>query len=257
MTNSKIIKAVRAPITLGDTELDVYQLPDSSYGYEYIWLAELIQRDKQILSNKKSPYYLKGIVGEALANQTIKIDGISASDNKKKYLTQDQLMAVLAAFSKLGHDNCLAILLACAIEALERRADAAFNVLRTEEERNQRFIIRRDGILSRHFWTDTVDWWVKNHPEQVSDNYRRFVYSNVSDCLNRTLFGKTARQLLEHYDLPKDASPRDYFPSETLRLVDSIEKAVGVRVRKTGAEPKQALKEMLAFMGIEPDESLL
>jgi hypothetical protein len=77
MTNSKIIKAVRAPITLGDTELDVYQLPDSSYGYEYIWLAELIQRDKQILSNKKSPYALQNILGKDKTNWNTKVNGIS------------------------------------------------------------------------------------------------------------------------------------------------------------------------------------
>ena len=77
MTNSKIIKAVRAPITLGDTELNVFQLPDGSYRYGYDFLASLIERDKQILSNKKSPYALQNILGKDKTNWNTKVNGIS------------------------------------------------------------------------------------------------------------------------------------------------------------------------------------
>jgi hypothetical protein len=78
------IKAVRATITLGDIDLDVFQLPDGSYGYTYEWLGTVIGRDKSILSNKNSPFCLyslnKSLSKEALTNQRVSVEGISKAN---------------------------------------------------------------------------------------------------------------------------------------------------------------------------------
>ena len=157
-------------------------------------------------------------------------------------------------FTMEGNRKALALVAACGVEALERRADNAFGVLRTEQERNERFVTRRDSILSRTFWTDVIEDYTKTH--EVSDNYRRFVYNNVSDYLNRSLFGKSSKEIREHYNIG-NYSPRDYFPSQTIKLVDTIEKATGVRVKNNNVDPKQALKDVVSMLGIEPDENRL
>jgi hypothetical protein len=138
-------KAVRAAIKLGDIELDCYQMPDGSYGYSYDWLANLINRDKSILSDKKSPYYLDSLVkaasGKGFSSQNTAVEGISKS--KFKFVDSHTLMLILDSLVKLGHQDVLKLLTACAIEALDRRADAAHKKVRTEEEHNQRLIERQ------------------------------------------------------------------------------------------------------------------
>ncbi len=56
----------------------------------------LINKDKQILSDKKSPFYLptlsKGLVAIGKFNQTISVEGISGT---YKYLTEQQIIEIL------------------------------------------------------------------------------------------------------------------------------------------------------------------
>lgn len=146
MTGNSITKAVRATINLGDIELDCYQMPDGSYGYSYVWLAHLIDRDKSILSNKKSPYYLDSLVksagGKGFTNLSTAIEGISKS--KFKFVDSHTLMLILDSLVKLGHQNVLNLLTACAIEALDRRADVAHQKVRAEQEYNERLDERQN-----------------------------------------------------------------------------------------------------------------
>jgi hypothetical protein len=139
-------------------------------------------------------------------------------------------------------------------EAIESRTGASVGIVRTLEEKNEMLIAYRDSIIARRFWIDCVEHHLKHN--EVSDNYRKWVYYTVSECISLQLFGLTFKQLREHYAC-SDQTPRDWQPIDTLTLIDSIEKTVGVRVKKLGADPKQALKDMLWFMGIEPDLNLL
>ncbi len=184
--------------------------------------------------------------------EKIKVQGgtkpvsIITLDDVSKYWT-------LAAF-QTQNVKAIALLAASQSEALERRADAAFGVMREEEERNARFVTRRDSIISRHFWTDCIDRYCKTH--EVSDNYRRWVYLNVSDYLNKALFGMKSKEIRQHYDIGEN-SPRDYFPTETLKIVETIEKATALRVKMTDSCPKQAIKDVVALLGVEADKMLL
>ncbi|MGL5076887.1 MAG: hypothetical protein ACRDBG_13830 [Waterburya sp.] len=247
------IKAVRATITLGDIELDVFQLPDGKYFLSVMQLAESIGISHKRFAEFRELKLAQSLYPEGFRMaEKVKVEGgtkpvsIISLDDVSKYWT-------LAAF-QTQNQIAIALLAASQTEALERRADNAFNVIRTEKERNERFVTRRDGILSRHFWTDCIEHYCKTH--EVSDNYKKFVYIHVSDYLNKALFGMNSKQLLEHYDLIS-GSPRDYFPSETLKLIDTIEKATAVRVDKNDVCPKQALKDVVGMLGIEPDLTLL
>lgn len=256
MPTSTTVKAIRATILLGDIELDVFQLPDSSYVINSTDIAEAINihhaRVAEICATKQA----QKLIGTRFEAADFSPNKLKCSDsgNISGYST-DVAYFIWQYEATKGNQLAESLVFSTGVEALERRADQAFGVLRTEQERNQGFEIRKDGILSRNFWTDTVEWYIKNN--EVSDSYKRFVYINVSDGLNRQMFGMTSKQLKEYYGLKSSESVRDFLPSDTLKLVDSIEKAVAVRVRKTGVEPKQALKEMLVFLGVDPDTSLL
>jgi hypothetical protein len=160
-------------------------------------------------------------------------------DDVSKYWT-------LAAF-QTQNQLAIAFLAASQSEALERRADAAFGKIRTEQERNECFIIRRDGIISRHFWTDCVDSYYRSN--EVSENYKKWIYVQVSDMVNKSILGTTARAYRESLGLPEGVSTRDYLSAGQLKQIDTIEKAAGMRANRDGLCPRQALKDVIGLIG--------
>lgn len=98
--NSQPQKAVRATILLGDISIDCYMLPNGEYQYDYAFLADIIDRDKSILSNKKSPFYLPNLLEAApLVNKntlTVVAEVIGKS-YRYKTVSQSQLMVILKA----------------------------------------------------------------------------------------------------------------------------------------------------------------
>lgn len=251
---SSVIKAVRAQITLGDIELDVFQLPDGSYVMSSTQIAELMGRTEKYYRPKYLSKELQALLGERLATVQ-SLTKVAFESTRINPLPLDVVGICFAFEASKGNQTALGLVVASQIESLERRADAAFGVLRTEEERNQRFATRLEGICSRHFWTDTIYEYIKTH--DVSDNYIRFIYTNVSDCVNLKLFGMKAKKVREYFGLSDGLLLRDFLPSETLKIIDTIEKATAVRVRQTDSEPLQALKDVISLLGIEPDSSRL
>jgi hypothetical protein len=240
-----VIKAIKATITLGDIDLDVFQLPDGKYFLSLTQVAESIDMPLKRMSQIRELNMAKTLYPQGFRmSETVKVEGgtkpvsIISLDDVSKYWT-------LAAF-QMQNVKAMALLAASQAEALERRADAAFDIKRSEEERNERHVIRRDGIVSRHFWTDVIDQYTKTH--EVSENYRRFVYLNVSNMVNQAVLGMTATKFRATLDVPSSAPIRDYLTTEQLKQIDTIEKAAGMRVARDGLCPKQALKDVISLI---------
>jgi hypothetical protein len=244
-------KAVRATITLGDIELDVFQLPDESYRYSltqaFISIAnedydtkQASKRYIEICNSKKAQHLAVPTL------QTYEKTKIEGENQVVKLISQADVMSFWAMAAFLGHSKAFGLIVACGIEALERRADAAFNVKRTEEEYNQRLVIRRDGIISRYFWTDVIDEYLRTH--EVSNNYKRFIYIHVSDMVNNAVLGMTAKQFRESQGLPDGITTRDYCTTAQLKQIDTIENAAAMRVKKNDVCPKQALKDVISLI---------
>jgi hypothetical protein len=240
------VKAIRATIKLGDIDIDVFQLPDGSYGYGYAWIASLIQKDKSILSDKKSIWGLfklsNGIIGGTLTNQKVNVDGITYV-----YLTSEQLMVVLGGAVSLDPEPFLPLLTACAIEALERRSDNAFGVKRTEEQRNQFLKARMEGKCVRRTLTDSIKEYINRHPE-LSESYSRFVYSNCTDCVNLVVLGAKSKQVKVELDLKPTGLLRDVIPYATLREIEAVEVLSGRLIDAEDLEPLEACKKALQLI---------
>lgn len=235
------VKAAKATILLGNIELDCLQFPDGSYHFFINQLNEELGIKASDSTGKK---YLQPLL-EANPNRVNKasVEGIKSH---LKTLSIDLVSEAIGIYATLGNQKCIAVAIACISEALERRADKAFNVIRTEQEINERFKTRQLSILSRTFWTDCIDAYVKRRG--LDDGYSKFIYANVSNYLNKALFGKTSKEIRDYYGVGNN-SPRDYFPSETLRCVEAIERATALRVLNTNSEPLQALKDVVAYLG--------
>jgi hypothetical protein len=246
MKNSTV-KAVRATITLGDIEIEVYQLPCG----KYIWGATHItnaigirhSRVAEICATKQAQSLASKGIGVADFSSISVITDIG----KGKGYSTEVAYFVWQYEAFKGNELAAALVFASGVEVLERRADAAFGKIRTEQERNERFIIRRDGIVSRHFWTDCIDAYCRSN--EVSDNYKKWVYIQVSDMVNKSILGMTAKAYRESLGLPEGISTRDYLDTEQLKQIDTIEKAAGMRVKRDGLCPKQALKDIISLIG--------
>jgi hypothetical protein len=237
------IKAVQAKIKLGDIELDVFQFPDGSYGYTYEWLGTVIGRDKSILSDKKSPFHLyrlnESLSKETLTNQRIFVEGISKA--KLNYLTEPQLMVVLGSLAYMVPDKVVPLLVACGIEVLERRADRAFGVIRDEEERDNRMAARVKGKVARRSLTDVIKDYMDSH--ELSDSYKRFIFSNCSDHLNKIILGAKAKQAREFYQIPESSLLRNHIPVAALRELELTEEMAARLIEERDMEPLEAVKQ--------------
>lgn len=243
---SQTIKAIKATIKLGNTDLDVFQLPNGEYAWAAKHITDAIQirhsRVAQISATKQA----QSLIGQGLevadfSPKKLIFDGGRASG----YSTEIAFFVWQYEAIK-GNELAQSLVFACGAESLERRADAAFNIKRSEEERNQRFVSRRDGILSRSFWTDCIDTYLQTN--SVSKHYKKYIYSLVSDQVNKAILGSTAKEYRESLGLPKGISTRDYLTTEQLKQIDTIEKAAGMRVTKNNVDPNQAIKDVIGLI---------
>jgi hypothetical protein len=131
------------------------------------------------------------------------------------------------------------LLAASAIESLERRADEAFGIIRTEQERNERFEARVNGKMVRRTLTDAIKDYCDRHNK--SESYTKFVYSNCSDYLNEIVLGAKSKQAKEFYDLPKSTLLRNHIPVKALK---ELEYAEEFATRLIDSKDMECLKAM-------------
>ncbi len=81
---------------------------------------------------------------------------------------------------------------------------------------------------------------IKAHAEDVSDNYKKFIYTNASDRVNKIVFGRNAKKLRESWNCTE---LRDAMTFEELSHIDSVERLAVRLIDELGYEPLSAVKE--------------
>jgi hypothetical protein len=146
-------KAARAVITLGNIELDVFQLPDGAYQISQSQTTNAVnkppKRMVELSMSEKGQILIQSGFEKGLK---VKVDG-SKPVNLIPLEVAFQFWVLELA---IGNQDALALVVACGVEALERRADAAFGILRTEEDRNNWLAQRADSKLYRRPFTDKL-----------------------------------------------------------------------------------------------------
>lgn len=245
MTKPQIARTIQ--IQLGGETLSCLQLPNGGYRIGASQLWDFFEIDN--VQNNASRD-CKRLLGKGYDNviSNVKTD---VRPRAIPVLTLAAVGIVAAQLTAKGNKKALSFTIACAVEALERRLDAAVGKEVSEQERDIRF----GGILSRHFWTDTIKWYIDTH--DVSDQYKRFVYVNASDMLNRALFGMPAKEIREYLGLAKETPIRDVLPAETLQLIESLERTIAVKVKNTKEEPLESMRDYIWHLDIKPDRERL
>lgn len=179
-----ILTVRRAVIKLGDIELDVFQMPDGSYQLSETGCETAVNKTERSIRNflrGKSPQALpyKGFHAGKLSVQgePMKINGIPF-ELAIAYWTKEAMSSNLQAIALLG---------ACAAEALERRADKAFAIDKTEEQRNADFA----DFLFR--WQMTRQMARNSHAGFAEACLKKHHPGNlVHDYMTVLIFGDTA-----------------------------------------------------------------
>ncbi len=133
---SDLVKAIRTTMMLGSIKLDVYQLPDGSYGISKAQTCEVVNLDRKQLSQLLKKDILKAIAGKgsSLSEQVVKMSYEGNNDKVDLIPLEMATLIWMASGSEVGK----ALAYSCVLESLERRADEAFWLKRTEEEWNKR-----------------------------------------------------------------------------------------------------------------------
>lgn len=228
---SKTIKAIRAEIFLGDISLNVYQMPNGEYKLAGRNVTDAVGEHNSSLTREMGVKSLK-----ALPNADLSLTHLKAESGETfiPVAIQDAT-EYWGRVAKKGNHLAIAILVASATEAIERRADAAFNVKRTEEERNERFKARVEGKIARRTFTDAIQAYIDRHPE-LSGSRINFMYNNASDRVNKAVFGRVAKILCRDFKADKDCL-RDSFNDTELRRIAMVEEEAMYLIDNQDVDP--------------------
>lgn len=138
MSDTKTIRAVKKSILIGDINVDVFQMPDGDYRYGYNFIANLIEKDKSVLSDKRGIYYIGKLIESQCYGQNVFLDDIRLPYVS---ISSQDLNKALGNLAVLGCQPAIALMVACMAEALETRANQAFNVAQPSiETRNTKIV---------------------------------------------------------------------------------------------------------------------
>jgi hypothetical protein len=135
------MKATRSTIPLGTKQLDGFMLPDGSYRMSQTQAAEsvgLTERNAREFLQSKA---LKSLLGEGYTPAISDIEADpeqSRGGSRIRALSLDAVSAYWLWQAYRGNKQALSLCMGLLTESLERRFDAAFGVIRTEDERNDR-----------------------------------------------------------------------------------------------------------------------
>ncbi len=225
-------KAVRATIKLGDTELDVFQLPNGEYRLSKGQACDVVNLDRKRLSQIFQKNSLKALLGEgkSLSEFTVK----SKVEGENANLDLLPINIVLLLWSEVPEGKVL--VQAAAFEALERRADTAFGIQRTEEERNERLKLRSQSKITRRSYTDILK--EKLIEQYGEDGYKAMAkqgyFRDVTIKVNMHLFGQ-----------PHFKCDRDNMTTDQLVDIEHFEKMLERRARRY---PEHTAEQLMQWM---------
>lgn len=235
-----IISVERATIQLGDMSLEVFETETpGEYRLSQSQVLETIGASKSWFSGvgNDSPRVL-----EWLRSKGFRGSGIEAKIKNEvkarrvKLITISDAVLVWLHFASNGNDLAKNLLAACAAEAIERRADKAFDNTRAEEEYNARLAARLKGKQTRRTLTDAIhDWYVANK----GDRPEHIIYAIVTNKIYSALWGMTAEDIESHLSCKRHKS-RCFMSAESLHVLEIAEANVRDCIDYDGMNPISA-----------------
>jgi hypothetical protein len=105
-------------------------------------------------------------------------------------------------------------------------------------------LVRDVGKNLRLDLTEATKAYLERHPE-LSDNERKWIYSNMTDRLYLSVFALKAKQLVEIHGCKKNEL-RDYFSKRELGVISSVELTAARYIEVHDMHPIEAVKQAIA-----------
>ena len=153
-------------------------------------------------------------------------------------LTDFSKVALLLAL-KGNNEKARAIVEASIELPIKMSYDKAFDQRVSSEQNLRWFNARVAGKAVRRTLTDAIDYYLEN-TANLSDNYRKFIYSNVSNKVNLIVFNRTSKRLKKDWGCNM---VRDNMTSRELDLVRQVEDLAMRLIDHQGYEPMKAVDE--------------
>jgi hypothetical protein len=161
----------------------------------------------------------------------------------------DWVPSILQCLARSGNDGAWEILSVFAGLSLQQLFCDAFGEKFETAERQAWLQARYGAIEKRNEWTDSIKLYGETH--EVSENWKRFIYANVSDRLNIALTGHKAAYWVAQFGCTS-GTLRENWNFRHLSNIDSIEKHATILVLR-GREPMDALNAAIEFFDYEVD----
>lgn len=236
MTNNTV-KVVRATIFLGSIPIEVFQMPNGDYLLSQTQVAKAVNNEEDSFRR-----FLRSKSPEALPYKDFRPDKLAVEGNN--VLINAIPIPVAAAYwikeAVAGSIIAVRLLGACTVESIERRADIAFGVQRSDAERQSFMEARINGKQTRRNLTDAIAAYLLRHPE-LSENTKKWMYINASEAVNLQVFNRRANKLAEDLGVAKNKL-REVMTAQELLLVQEVEDTAMRMIDNADIEPHVAIK---------------
>lgn len=233
----KLSKAVVATVKIGHIELEGLMLPNGDYAIAMSQIAGL-----NLIPPNRSFKQLKPLTGMNFqSHQKVRSELHPKGINVISLLDFEKLLAKLDRkgnkFAQELRDELIGL-------TLTQLFSDAFGQKFEKDDRQQWLKERQSGKYVRRTLTDAIKDYIDKTP--LSDNDKKWIYSNASNTLNRLLFGQTAKQLCEHYQCQKDQL-RNQFERKDIVGIRRLEEYAMNLVDTRSIHPVEAIKEAFSF----------
>lgn len=103
--------------------------------------------------------------------------------------------------------------------------------------------VRIEGKATRRSLTDAIADYIQRHTDELSDNDKRWLFTNASQQVDLIVFGRIAKKLAEDLEVPRE-NLRDSFTSDELQLVREVENTSMRLIDRDDIHPLEAVRQM-------------
>lgn len=103
--------------------------------------------------------------------------------------------------------------------------------------------VRIEGKATRRSLTDAIADYIQRHSNELSENDKRWLFTNASQQVDLIVFGRVAKKLAEDLEVPRE-NLRDSFTSDELQLVREVENTAMRIIDRDDIHPLEAVRQM-------------
>jgi hypothetical protein len=235
MTKNSRIKAEIATVQIGHLEIEGLYAPEiNQFGVGIVQVCNLFSEPR-----KRSLKQLEALWGITFQNH----QKWTTSLNPKaiNVISLIDFERILRVLDRKGNQKAQELSDDLIGLSLHQLFSDAFNHHFEQEERQQWLKARQQGKIARRTLTDAIKDWLLAHPE-VSDNKKKFIYSNATDAINLGIFARRASKLRKDWHCD---NPRDEMTEKELSVVEAAEGLTMRLIDQDKIEPMAAVHEAL------------